>query len=121
MNSSERLRQGATDSGPRPADFPLGSQQSRAAARAMLEARNATPPEKQLLVIVRTPSRRIALEPDTCVQILRDSGYIPTGPCAVVSLNKVPEELFVAGKAATEQWLRENGAELCAPRKGWQG
>lgn len=30
---------GATDSGPKPACFPLGSVQSRAAARAMLEAR----------------------------------------------------------------------------------
>jgi hypothetical protein len=36
---------GATDSGPRPGRFPLGSVQSRAAARAMLEARDANKEE----------------------------------------------------------------------------
>ena len=32
----------ATDSGPNPGDFPIGSLQSRAAARAMLERRDIT-------------------------------------------------------------------------------
>jgi len=41
----ENTRTPATDSGPRPADFPLGSVESRAAVRAMLN-RRATQDEK---------------------------------------------------------------------------
>jgi hypothetical protein len=44
-------RLGATDSGPRPGRFPLGSAQSRAAARALLLARKATE-EKELFRVV---------------------------------------------------------------------
>jgi hypothetical protein len=39
---------GATDSGFRLSDYPLGSQQSRAAARALLEARRAAQGEGTL-------------------------------------------------------------------------
>jgi len=38
-NRSDRLRSPATYSGPQPADFPLGSPESRGAARLLLEAR----------------------------------------------------------------------------------
>jgi hypothetical protein len=41
VNKGTQGRLGATDSGIRPGCFPLGSAQSRAAARAMLEARKA--------------------------------------------------------------------------------
>lgn len=40
-NKDNQERLGATDSGPRPGRFPLGSPQSRAAARAMLAARES--------------------------------------------------------------------------------
>ena len=39
-NPLKGLFQCATDSGPRPADFPIGSPESRAAARAALEHRS---------------------------------------------------------------------------------
>jgi len=38
-NKGPQGRLGATDSGPRPGSFPIGSAQSRAAARTLLEAR----------------------------------------------------------------------------------
>lgn len=38
-NKGKERRLSATDSGPRPGGFPLGSAQLRAAARALLEAR----------------------------------------------------------------------------------
>jgi hypothetical protein len=41
----DQRRLGATDSGPRPGGFPIGSAQSRAAARAMLMARDANKEE----------------------------------------------------------------------------
>jgi hypothetical protein len=40
----------ATDSGPSPGDFPLGSFQSRAAARALADRRKKSPSVKQVRV-----------------------------------------------------------------------
>jgi hypothetical protein len=41
-NKAPQERLPATDSGPRPGAFPLGSAQSRAAVRSMVEARDAS-------------------------------------------------------------------------------
>ena len=46
-NKGPQGQLGATDSGPRPGRFPLGSAQSRAAARAMLVARKASEAEEE--------------------------------------------------------------------------
>jgi hypothetical protein len=46
-NRDDQARLGATDSGPRPGRFPLGSAQSRAAARAILGARKASEAEEE--------------------------------------------------------------------------
>jgi len=46
-NEGPQGRLGATDSGPRPGRFLLGSAQSRAAARAMLVAREASEAEEE--------------------------------------------------------------------------
>ena len=48
-NRGSQKALGATDSGLRPSDYPLGSQQSRAAARAMLDARRAAQGEGTLI------------------------------------------------------------------------
>lgn len=45
-------RLGATDSGPRPGRFPLGSARSRAAARALLETKRDTE-EAGVLIVLR--------------------------------------------------------------------
>ena len=45
---------GATESGPRPGRFPLGSAQSRAAARALLVARKADEAEQGFQVVYRS-------------------------------------------------------------------
>jgi len=52
QNKGSQGRLGATDSGPRPGGFPLGSAQSRAAARALLAARERE--EDGLRFVVRS-------------------------------------------------------------------
>jgi hypothetical protein len=51
INKAVQTVQGATDSGPKPGDFPLGSELSRAAARAMLSARDDKPTELQIVFV----------------------------------------------------------------------
>jgi hypothetical protein len=57
----------------------------------------------------------LALDTDACVEILRESGFLPDGPhFAAVNLLHVPD-----GLNAEELWrfLRERGAEICGSRK----
>ena len=51
----------------------------------------------------------LAIDMDTCVQILDERGSLPAGPVGLVSLLGIPEGLN-AGQ--TERFLRENGAAL---------
>jgi hypothetical protein len=51
-NKGPHERLGATDSGARPGCFPLGSPQSRAAARSMLAARRASEQSKSGIQVV---------------------------------------------------------------------
>ncbi len=106
-NEGRRNRQGATKSGPQPGSFPLGSEKSRAAARAALEARAAE--SEQSLVVLMKAGQELALESDACIEILRECGRLPKGPCGVVDLSKIPHGL---NAAETERFLREHGAEL---------
>ena len=52
---------GATDSSPGPGRFPVGSAQSRAAARTLLERRNAG--RKRLNIILSTECDSVSTEP----------------------------------------------------------
>jgi hypothetical protein len=62
-DSSKNIR-GATESGPRPGEFPLGSELSRAAARAMLETRAAMPGESiPTAMKMLSPEDREILQP----------------------------------------------------------
>ena len=45
---------------------------------------------------------------DRCVQILRECGFLPTGPVGVVNLGDIPEGL---NAEELERFLRKNGAE----------
>jgi hypothetical protein len=77
----------ATHSGLRPSDFPLGSMESRAAARAMLSARSEQPQEVLRLVVTGTwepiPEKNGAwrmppldLEKSTCSRTLDSDGTL---------------------------------------------
>ena len=71
------------------------------------------PETEQLLMVVTAADRGLALDEDTCVRILRESGFVPTGPVGVVNLGVVPKGL---NAEELETFLREDGAETCGLR-----
>jgi hypothetical protein len=76
-----------------------------------LETRFGLEPETdKLLVVLTLAARRLALDADTCVQILRESGGLPTHAFGLVNLGNVPPGL---NAKETERFLRENGAVIC--------
>jgi hypothetical protein len=92
-NKGRPMAQAATDSGPKPGDFPLGSEKSRAAARAMLAAREEAFDDTQVFVVSRM-DRTLALGVDDCLQILRESGHLRSGEgFALVPLCDIPDGL----------------------------
>jgi len=60
-----------------------------------------------LLVFCRA-DRELALDTGRCIQILRESGFLPTGPFGIVPLWQVPDGL---NAEELERYLRENGTE----------
>ena len=50
---------------------------------------------------------------ETCIQILGECGFPPTGPIGVVNLCEIPNGL---NAEETERFLRENGANRCGFR-----
>jgi len=74
-----------------------------------LEARKPTsePEEEPLGVTAWRHGQNLSLDPETCVRILRESGY-RTGS---VWLDRIPDGLS-AEELTT--FLQEHGAELCA-------
>ena len=48
------------------------------------------PEAEQLLLVVTAAGKRLALDQDRCMQILRESGFLPTGPVGVVNLGDIP-------------------------------
>jgi hypothetical protein len=66
------------------------------------------PESEQLLVVVTAADRGLALDQDRCVQILRESGFLPTGPVGVVNLGDIPKGL---NANELERFLRKHGAE----------
>ena len=68
------------------------------------------PDTDQLLVVLTLAGRGLALDADACVQILRESGFLPRGAMGLVNLGKIPNGL---NAKETERFLREHGAEIC--------
>src|SRR5260221_10750473 len=68
------------------------------------------PDTDQLLVVLTLAGRGLALDADACVQILRESGFLPRGAMGLVNLGKIPNGLSAT---ETERFLREHGAEIC--------
>ena len=64
--------------------------------------------EPQLLLVVTAAASELALDQDTCIQILRECRYLPTGPVGLVNLCEIPDHL---NAEQLERFLRENGAE----------
>jgi hypothetical protein len=62
----------------------------------------------QYLIVVSRAVRELALDEDRCIQILRESGFLPTGPFGLVNLWQIPEGL---NAEELERYLREHGAE----------
>lgn len=61
--------------------------------------------------MVHLVGRELALNDDRCVEILRESGFLPNGRrFAVVQLGHVPDGL---NAKKLEEFLRENGEKLC--------
>jgi hypothetical protein len=58
---------------------------------------------------MRLVNHELALDTDTCLQILNECGYIPTRRFAVADFGKIPDGL---NAAETEALLRKNGAVM---------
>jgi hypothetical protein len=67
----------------------------------------------QLLLVMTAAGRVLALDQDRCIQILRESGFLPTGPVGLVNLGEIPDSL---NAEELERYLRKDGAEICGLR-----
>jgi len=82
---------------------------------AKLEDRLGTAAGKQqLLFVVCHAGMQQKLAQDKYIEILRASGFLPTGPVGLVSFRKVPGGL---NAEETEQYLRDHAEEICDPRR----
>ena len=68
----------------------------------------------QLLLVVCRAGWGLALDQGRCIQILRECGFLPTGPVGLVNLGQIPDGL---NAEELERFLRENGAET----RGFRG
>ena len=67
------------------------------------------PESEQLLMVVTSAGRGLALDQDRCIEILRECGFLPTGPVGVVNLGQIPDGLSAE---ELERFLREDGADI---------
>ena len=71
------------------------------------------PETEQLLLVVTAAGKALALDQDRCIQILRECGFLPTGPVGLVNLGEIPDGL---NAEELERFLREDGADICGLR-----
>jgi hypothetical protein len=62
------------------------------------------------IVVIRRLDRKLSLDSATSIQILRESGFLPSHAAGVVNFCEVPDGL---NAEATKRFLREHGAEMC--------
>jgi hypothetical protein len=67
------------------------------------------PEEEPFVVIVSRMDRKLALDKDICIQILRESGFLRGGSTRVVRLSDIPDGLSAA---ELEEFPRQNGAKI---------
>ncbi len=76
---------------------------------AKLEDRfSPTVGKPQLLLVACHAGWGLALDMDTCVGILRECGFLPTGRIGIVNFLNIP---FHMSAEKLERFLREKGAE----------
>ena len=69
------------------------------------------PAELDCLLVMSAVASELALDNDRCIEILRECGYLPTGPgFGTVRLWEIPDGL---NAPELEKYLREHGAEIC--------
>jgi len=68
------------------------------------------PGAEQKVWVMITAGRKLALDADICVGILRECGFLPARRWVVVDLGKIPDGL---NAKETERFLREKGAVTC--------
>jgi len=80
---------------------------------AKLEDRfSPTEGEPQILFVACKAGWGLALDMHTCVDILRDCGYLPEGRIGLVSFLDIPAH---RSAEELERFLREHGADLSGP------
>jgi hypothetical protein len=67
---------------------------------------------QRILLILRHAGATLP-DPDWCIQILDECGFLPTGPIGLVNLCQLPSGLNAGG---LESYLRKDGAEVCRLR-----
>ena len=66
--------------------------------------------EPPLLLFIYPAGQELALDREACKQVLRESGFLPTGRLGIIDFRTIPEGLTAR---ETERFLRENAAEIC--------
>jgi hypothetical protein len=102
---------------PKPGDFELGSVQSRAAARALLEHATADDEQNRLRVFVETIGRPVTLQAPTCLRYWTAPDQ-RTGKRPLIELIKLQG---VYSTETLEQWIRRvpiDGRTYSMPKSG---
>ena len=70
--------------------------------------------QREMLCVVSKYDWGLALDKDTCIDILEESGFLPDSKFGVVDFIKVPDGL---NAKELEKYLREHGSELSFPKR----
>jgi hypothetical protein len=82
---------------------------------AKLENRFGVTNHLDALVVVARAGWCLALDRDTCIGILRESGFLPARVGGVHSVHLAGVPLGLSPEEP-KRYLRENGAKICSPR-----
>ena len=72
--------------------------------RRLEKSRAAEAQEKQLVIVACDDSWRLALDEHTCIKIIRECGFLPRGPIAILNFLEIPHGL---NAEELERFLRE--------------
>ena len=102
---SNRVTEGGTDSTPRPGDYDLGSLESRAAARALLDSKSASDQQNRLRV-VRSIGKSLTLEKSTCLRYQCADSRDPSRNLVIEMVDLDGGYPTDAQSERLEQWIR---------------